>query len=102
MSEELISRSAAIDIVRNAKCKYPTWPHIVEAKEQMITAIEQAPTVPAEIVVHCRNCRKRNTPRCNMTHNMGGGRFLTCNEDLGYCNLAEMKHIEINKGEENK
>lgn len=64
--------------------------------------IDDAPTVPAEIVVHCRNCSKRNTPRCNMTHNMGGGRFLTCNEDLGYCNLAEMKHIEINKGEENK
>ena len=57
MSEELIIRSAAIDIVRNAKCKYPTWPHIVEAKEQMIMAIEQAPTVPAEVVVHCRECK---------------------------------------------
>ena len=102
MCNDLISRSAAINIVRNTKYQFPTWPHIAEAKEQMIMAIEQAPTVPAEVVVHCRDCRKRNTPRCNMTHNMGGGRFLTCNEDLGYCNLAEMKHIEINKGEESK
>ena len=68
----------------------------------VLGALEQAPTVPAEIVVHCRDCRKRNTSRCNMTHNMGGGRFLTCNEDLGYCNLAEMKHTEINKGEGSK
>ena len=78
-----------------------------ESKEANSTTLkseadEQAPTIPAEIIVHCKDCKKRDTPSCNMTHNMGGGRFLTCNEDLGYCNLAEMKHIEINKGEENK
>ena len=60
-------------------------------------AIEQTQTVSAEIIVHCRDCRKRDTPSCNMTHDMGGGRFLTCNEDLGYCNFAEMKPIKIDK-----
>ena len=56
MSDALISRSAAINIVRNAEYSHPTWPHIVEAKEQMIMAIEQAPTVPAEIVCRCKDC----------------------------------------------
>ena len=66
------------------------------------SVIDAVPAADVAPVVHCRDCRKRDTPSCNMTHDMGGGRFLTCNEDLGYCNLAEMKHIEINKGEGSK
>ena len=82
-------------LVRSINVGTPMFPRFVSVV--YADDILAAPTVPAEIVVHCRDCRKRNTPRCNMTHNMGGGRFLTCNEDLGYCNFAEMKPIKIDK-----
>ena len=101
MSEKrLIDANRIIDFIDCGHLRNPL--ELCFSESEVVNMLEQAPTIPAEVVVHCRDCRKRNTPRCNMTHNMGGGRFLTCNEDLGYCNLAEMKHIEINKGEENK
>ena len=101
MSEQrLIDANRLIDFIDCGHLRNPL--ELCFSESEVVNMLDSAPTVPAETVVHCRDCRKRNTPRCNMTHNMGGGRFLTCNEDLGYCNLAEMKHIEINKGEENK
>ena len=48
---ELIRRSDAIAIVQNAKYKFPTWPHIAEAKEDMVQAIKSAPTIDAVPVV---------------------------------------------------
>ena len=101
MSEQrLIYANRLIDFIDCGHLRNPL--ELCFSESEVVNMLDSAPTVPAEIVVHCLDCRKRNTPRCNMTHNMGGGRFLTCNEDLGYCNLAEMKHIEINKGEESK
>ena len=101
MSEQrLIDANRLIDFIDCGHLRSPF--ELCFSESEVVNMLDSAPTIPAEIVVHCRDCRKRNTPRCNMTHNMGGGRFLTCNEDLGYCNLAEMKHIEINKGEESK
>ena len=101
MSEQrLIDANRLIDFIDCGHLRNPL--ELCFSESEVVNMLDSAPTVPVEIVAHCRDCRKRNTPRCNMTHNMGGGRFLTCNEDLGYCNLAEMKHIEINKGEENK
>ena len=48
---ELIRRSDAIAIIQNAKYKFPTWPHIAEAKEDMVQAIKSAPTIDAVPVV---------------------------------------------------
>ena len=47
----LIRRSDAIAIIQNADYKYPTWPHIVEAKEGMVQAIKSAHTIDAVPVV---------------------------------------------------
>jgi rubrerythrin len=47
----LIRRSDAIAIIQNAKYKFPTWPHIAEAKEDMVQAIKSAPTIDAVPVV---------------------------------------------------
>ena len=97
MSDDLISRSAAIDIVRNTKCQYPTWPHIVEAKEQMITAIEQAPTIPAEVVVHCRECKYKKQARVNKKG------FLICPAsgmeitDMDHCSYGKYGESEAGK-----
>ena len=52
----LIRRSDAIAIIQNADYKYPTWPHIVEAKEGMVQAIKSAPTIDAVSVVRCGEC----------------------------------------------
>lgn len=94
MSDGLISRSAAIDIVRNAKYSYPTWPHIVEAKEQMIMAIECAPTVPAEVVVHCKDCEYKAKAKVNQKG------FLICPAsgmeitDKDHCSYGKRRESE--------
>jgi translation initiation factor 2 gamma subunit (eIF-2gamma) len=79
----LLRRSDAIAIIQNADYKYPTWPHIAEAKEDMVQAIKSAPTIDAAPVVRgewevaigydpnkkvqCQNCYKmayEPTPYC--------------------------------------
>jgi hypothetical protein len=48
---DLIRRSDAISIIQNADFKYPTWPHIVEAKEAMARDIKSVPTIsPASLI----------------------------------------------------
>ena len=78
----LIRRSDAIAIIQNADYKYPTWPHIVEAKEGMVQAIKSAPTIDAVPVVRCGECDRRiksadltNTVLCGWLHK------ITMNKD---------------------
>lgn len=62
MSDDLISRSAAINIVRNTKYQCPTWPHIAEAKKRMIMELE---IIPGEVVVHCEDCEHKAKAKVN-------------------------------------
>ena len=77
---ELIRRSDAIAIIQNADYKYPTWPHIVEAKEGMVQAIKSAHTIDAVQVVRCGECYKKNTSWCGMKHERADTDYCSCGE----------------------
>jgi hypothetical protein len=79
---ELIRRSDAIAIIQNADYKYPTWPHIVEAKAGMVQAIKSAHTIDAVQVVRCGECYKKNTSWCGMKHERA---------DMDYCSYGERR-----------
>lgn len=63
----------------------------------VLAALEQAPTIPAEIVVHCGDCIKQNTLSCSMSFEKIGGGWITHNSSDGYCSYGKRRESEESK-----
>ena len=62
-----------------------------EGWNQAIKCLENAPTVDAVEVVRCKDCAKRNTAKCSMSH---GGDFkvqIRWEADNDFCSWGERK-----------
>ena len=60
----------------------------------VLGALEQAPTVPAEVVVHCRDCKHINEFPCP-ARDCHSGRTKNC---VAYCSMGERRESEEANG----
>ena len=82
MSEQrLIDANALIQDLVSKRGFYPV---IVKC------AVEQAPTVPAEVVVHCRDCKHISEFPCP-ARDCHSGRTKNC---VAYCSMGERRESE--------
>ena len=97
MSEQRLIDANAL--IQDLVSKRGFYPAIVKS------AVEQAPTVPADVVVHCENCRFRHTVEdgtygtfyaCgyNDEQNSGLGGLVQSND---YCSYGERAESEEGK-----
>ena len=59
----------------------------------VLGALEQAPTVPAEVVVHCRDCKHISEFPCP-ARDCHSGRTKNC---VAYCSMGERRESEVEK-----
>ena len=59
----------------------------------VLGALEQAPTVPAEVVVHCRDCKHISEFPCP-ARDCHSGRTKNC---VAYCSMGERRESEGSK-----
>ena len=80
--------------------KYATHAECIKAREGARVALnilENAPTVPAEVVVHCRDCKYKTQSKVNKKG------FLICPAsgmeitDNDYCSYGERRESEESK-----
>ena len=53
--------------------------------------IEKAPTVEAEPIIRCKDCKRRNTALCAIAYYDNLGHFNNFVKDNDYCSYAERK-----------
>ena len=89
MSEQRLIDANAL--IQDLVSKRGFYPAIVKS------AVEKAPTVPAEVVVHCRDCKYKEQARVNKKG------FLICPAsgmeitDNDYCSYGERRESEESK-----
>ena len=72
--DDLISRQAAMDAIKNSGCM-----HIFELSE-VIPAIKALPAIDAVPVVRCKNCRDQDTCTVALEAGQGGNENFFCSE----------------------
>ena len=61
------------------------WTLIGDAADAACRVIDNAPTVDAEVVTRCKDCRYRGLICCPAIHETIGNGLVDCAVDNGYC-----------------
>ena len=96
MSEQRpIDANRLIDFIDCGHLRNPL--ELCFSESEVVNMLEQAPTVPAEVVVHCRDCKYKEQARVNKKG------FLICPAsgmeitDNDYCSYGERRESEAGK-----
>lgn len=90
---EYIEREAIMKFpIRKGRCdKEHANEHFIFGIESVMEYAELLPTVDAEVVVRCKDCKFRNTLICPMVHETMGNGTTDYATDDGYCNRGSGK-----------
>lgn len=61
------------------------WENNADRDEIALPIVNAAPTVDAEVVVHCRDCRYRGMIYCPAVHETMGNGLIDYTSDDAYC-----------------
>ena len=96
MSEQrLIDANRLIDFIDCGHLRNPL--ELCFSESEVVNRLEQAPTVPADVVVHCRECKYKEQARVNKKG------FLICPAsgmeitDGDFCSYGERRESEESK-----
>ena len=91
MSEQrLIDANRIIDFIDCGHLRNPL--ELCFSESEVVNMLEQAPTVPAEVVVHCENCQHYQEDNINWCTLDGTDRNPT-----DYCSYGERRESEAGK-----
>lgn len=72
--------------IRGNRCdKERANTHFLNGIKTVLEYAEQLPTVDAEVVVHCRDCRYRGMIYCPAVHETMGNGLIDYTSDEAYC-----------------
>ena len=91
MSEKrLIDANRIIDFIDCGHLRNPL--ELCFSESEVVNMLEQAPTVPAEVVVHCRECKHYQEDNINWCTLDGLDR-----NPADYCSYGERRESEVEK-----